>query len=383
MRNRKTKWIVTVTGLIAFLLLGLFIPAEPLSYRAMVVGIGIDLADDNSVKVSAQILTTTTANGNTAASSSRVVTVQHETIAGALVEMSKFTSNTITLTHCNVIMLGEDLIKSTYYYSCLNYVIVNNYLSDHTLVFGTIGTAEEILSSKVGFGNNASVYVQKMVGKFGDFNTMRLKTLHELLIDYHQKGQAVWIPVISRFTMAPKIPSSSTEGSSSSNSEPEYMFDVQQIALMKKDSFLGIYGPECTSALHFITHPVKKSSLSTKGDNDENICLYILNSESKQDFDWDTKTVKVSIKIRATLKEIVDYNKRDKKINRLTVTDSEIARAERQVCLQIAAFYDLLQTLELDLYAFEEGFYADETSKVKNFNLKDINLDVTVKINTD
>lgn len=383
MRNRKTKWVVTIIALIIFLLVGLYIPAEPLNFRAMVVGIGIDLATNHSLRVSAQILTTSISDASSAKSSSKVVTVERETLTGALIEMSKLTSNTITLTHCNVVMLGESLIKSPYYYNCLNYIIINNYLSSHALIFGTKGSAEDILSSKVGFGNNASVYAQRIISEFGDFNTMHLKTIHELFIDYHQKGSAVWIPVIERFVSPPEIPSSRSDSPSSSQSESEYLFNIQQVAMFKKDTYLGIYGADCTSALNYVIHTIKSSSLLCKGDNDEDICFFILNTNTNCKYDWDAKTAKCKIELRAMLKEIVSYSTNNPRIDCRSVTRSEIERAEMEIVLQIEAFYEILQALDLDIYAFEEGFYAQEKTKVQNFSITDITFNVEVKIILD
>lgn len=380
MKNRKTKWLVTICGILAFLLLGSMIHAESLSNRSMVVGFGIDLVNDNTIRISAQILTTNAAGTGTAISSSRVVSEENQTITGAMVAISKVTASSITLTHCNVILLGEDLVRSEHYYSCLNYIIINDYLSDNALVFATEGKAEAILSSKTGFGNNASVYLQKLVGKFADYNTITLKSIHELLIDYHQKGQVVWLPIVRMIPISPPIVSSGDEGGGGGGKEPDFIFDVQDIVILKKDTFMGIYDKTCTSSLNYVAHDIKRASLDSKGDNNEDICFYIIASGRKLDFDWSTKTVKCEINIQAILKEIIDYNRANTKIDRWDITETERHRAENKIVMQIEAFHEILQELDLDLYAFEEGFYAKDKKKVKDFNIKDIKFEVTVKI---
>lgn len=380
MKNRKTKWLVTICGIIIFLFAGSMIPSESLNNRSMVVGFGIDLVNDNTIRISAQILTTTATGTNTAISSSRVVTQENQTITGAMVAISKVTGASITLTHCNIILLGADLIKSQNAYSCLNYIIINDYLNDNALVFGTEGKAEDILSSKTGFGNNASVYLQRIVGKYADYNTISLKSIHELLIDYHQKGQVVWVPIIKKLAVSAPIVSSGDAGGSGGDKEPDFVFDVQDIAITKKDTFLGIYDKACTSSLNYVLHKVERASLNTKGDKGEDISFYIINSDKKLDYDWATKTVKFTLKLQAILKEIVDYSSSNKSVDRWDITESELHRAENKIVMQMEAFHELMQALDCDVYAFEEGFYAEDKKEVKDFRLSEIKFIVDVKI---
>ena len=54
--KRKIKWLAVFAIVIAVLIFGKLLPAEPLAQRAIGVGFGIDVDDGDNLSISAQIL---------------------------------------------------------------------------------------------------------------------------------------------------------------------------------------------------------------------------------------------------------------------------------------------------------------------------------------
>lgn len=375
--KRQYKWLFTIAAIALFLILGSMLPGEPLSNRAMVVGFGIDLTDGNEITVSAQILKGGNASSENSGISSRIVTAQHSTIAGAMSYVSEKAGLTVALTHCNVVLLGSNIAKSPQLYSIMNYLITNNYLSENAYIFIADDNAEELLSSSTGFGGNASLYVQQLVGKYGDYSDVNHKTLQDFVVDYHQLGQANWLPVIKRESVDKEIGENSAATSGESD---EYLFSINSIMIFKRNEYIAEYGAEGTEVLNYVKSKVAKGNVEAVGDNGEEIVLYIINKSIKIEYDLDNKKVTADLKIDTLLKEIIDYGTEDKFVDRTQLTDEEINRAQEDIKAQIESFYAEMQSYDLDLFGFYEGFYSKYGKKASDLDIKDIAFEVTVTI---
>lgn len=372
--KRQYKWIFTIGAIVLFLFAGGMLPGEPLSNRAMVVGFGIDFGKDEKFSVSAQILNP--GAGDTGINS-RVVTAEHSTVAGAMTYISEKSGLSVALTHCNVIMIGEDVAKSPQLYSVLNYLLTNNYLSENAYLFATEGSAKEILNSKTGFGGNASFYMQKLVGMYGDYNDINQKTLQDFIVDYHQLGQANWLPVIKMEETEKEISSDAQSGDSK---EKEYLFNLNSIYVFQKNIFIAEYGADGTSALNYVKKKVSKGNINAVGDNGEKIVFYILDKKNKIDYNLNDKKVTMKMEITAILKEIIDLSQSDKFVDRNMLTDTEITNAANFIKANIEKFYAEMQDYNLDIFGFHEGFYAKYGKASESLSLSDISLELSVKI---
>lgn len=373
--KRPFKWIITLIGIVAFLSFGGLLPGEPLADRAMVVGFGVDLTEEGELLVSAQILNPSPA-AQQQGIGAKVVTSRHQTISGAMTYISEKSGKTVALTHCNVVLIGENVAKSQYFYSVLNYLITNSYLSENAFVFVTEGKAEELLNSNTGFGGNASFYVQRLVGMYGDYNNIANKTLQRFVVDYHQLGHANWLPLIKTEPTNPDI----SAGGNQSASEQQLLFDINSVMIFKENDFVAEYGQDGTEAINYVMNKVSKGNVETVGDNNETIVMYITDKQHDYKYDFESKTVKIKIEISTLLKEIIDYSGEDKYIDRTGLTEAEIARAEKSIADNILSFYSEMQAYGVDIFSFYEGFYSKFGNKALNMDIKDITLEVEVKV---
>lgn len=340
----------------------------------MVVGFGIDLDENDGILISAQILNPD-CTSNDMGVATRIVTASHPTIAGAMTYVSQKAGLTVALTHCNVVIIGDTVAKSPQLYSIMNYLITNSYLSENAFLFASENTAHELLNGKTGFGDNASLYVQKLVGMYGNYNDVNNKTLQNFVVDYHQIGQANWLPLIKMEEVDPSI--SCNPGGEKT---PEYLFRINSIVVYKKNQFINEYGANGTAALNYVKSKVNKGNIDGKGDNGEKIVLYILDKKNDIKYDFENKKVEMKITIDTILKEIIDYSKEDAFVDRTELSEDEIKNAENDIKKTIDDFYAEMQENDVDIFSFHEGFYSKEGKKANDLALKDISLDVKVKI---
>ena len=120
------------------------VESTPLSERAIVAGLGIDYENDRFI-VSAQILLPS--SNDSKSSGIAISSAEGKTIGEALAKISSESSMLVAMSHCNLVLLGENLIQDKAYTS-LDYMVRNAYLSENALILTTYGSAKDILSAK-------------------------------------------------------------------------------------------------------------------------------------------------------------------------------------------------------------------------------------------
>ncbi len=372
--NRKVKWIAVLVGLVVFLSFGSLLPGEPLAQRSMVVGFGVDMAGEESIKVSAQILNPS-GDQNQSGTETNVVTATDYTIAGALHKISEKSSHSVALTHCNVVFIGRSVAESKNIYSIINYLMSNSYLSENAFLFLS-DDAEDVLSSKTGFGDNASLYAQSIVGLYGDYSDIAQRTLKCFVVGFHSLGKSTYLPVIKKESTPPTMGGQKEE-------EDSYLFDMNTIATFRGNEYVGDYEKNDSRALNYVNGKLKKGAIEATGDHGEKIVLYLTGNEVKKEFLFDKKLVKIDISLKSILKEIIDYSDNDEYIDRTELTESEIKNTEKNIADGIKEFFRRTKEKDLDLYNFLESFYSKEGKKAENLSIKDINIEVKVSLSVD
>ena len=373
--KRKIKWLAVLAIIISVLIFGKLLPAEPLAQRAIVVGFGIDADEGDMPSISAQILNPG-AKADQSGAETSVVTVKDKTISGAMGKISERSSKTVALTHCNVVFIDKKVAENNNIYSVINYLITNSYLSENAYLFLTDEKSEKLLNSKTAFGNNASLCMQSLVGINGDYGAIASKTLQCFVVSYHSLGESNWLPIIKAEEVTPKQ-------SDDASGDSEYVFNVNSIAVFRRNNLIGTYEKDDTQSLTYINSKVKKGQIFVKGDHEENILLYIIGNSVKKSFDLDTKTATVKLKLNCILKEIIDVGDDDKYIDRTEMSEDEIKRAENSVKENIMRFYTEMQNNDVDLYNFLESFNSKFGKKAKDLKISDVNLSLDVTLTYD
>lgn len=376
--RRSRKWLFTLAAVLLFLFCGEFLPEEPLRSKAMVVAFGIDRIEEERLLIHLQILTGS-GNKSETGSNTRVLSAEGSTLGEAAYKISRDTGLAVALTHCNVVLLGESLLKSPYVYAVLNYLVTNAYLSDNACLLACQGSAYDVLSSSVGFGENAGVYIREIIGMYDSFGDIAGKTIREFVVDYHRIGQTNWLPYMTKKAIGPEIPSSS--GSSQNTEKKDYLFEMNKIAVLIKNDFIGIWYEDGTFAVNCLLNKISKAQFQSEGDHGEKIDWYLLKNDGKLSYDPTSRTVVAKVKIQAIVKEIIDYSSGNEHVDRLDATETEKARLEEKIAGILTSFYTRTQALNADVFGFREGFYSHCRIKEKDLALSEISfvVDVTVQ----
>lgn len=375
--RRKIKWFFTIVAIAAFYILGTAFPDDDLGGRAMAVGLGVDMDDSGNIVASAQILTSANTQDSTAGT--RVIGAKSKTLSGALSKISEDCGLTLTVTHCNVVVIGEKLAKSERFFNQLVVLFENTYVSDNAFMFVCEGTPKELFDTKSGFGNNASQYLQRLAAQYGTFDNIAFKMLRQVFIDTYDVGRTTWVPYLKKNKIAALVPPSSSY--ESSTEEEDYVYSMKDVAVFVGTKFVGVYGENQSRALNFMMYQIEKGgeefdiSIGTVG-------LYILKSDTKTDYDFEKKTVNAKIEVKATVKDIVYDDKAANYDETLTYHLNAEQKKECQKLIEdnIIDFYKEMSGYQADVYKVKQMFYAEYGKKAKNLKLDDIKFNVKVSI---
>lgn len=385
--RRKAKWIFTIIAIIVFIILGSTVPDDDLKSRAMAVGLGIDCDDEGNIIACAQILTSSETEGKPAGT--RVVETEAKLLSSAISKITEICGMTLTVTHCNVILLGEKLINSGDACKQIFTLLENTYISDNAYVFACEGTPMEVLSSKSAFGTNASQYLQQLISSYGTYDNISYKMLRQIIVDYHNLGETTYMPFIKKVPVTPKVPSSS-EGSESSGSNAapageaeDYSYNLNNVVVLKRGELIGRYGEDASKAINYILTKVDKGSDDFEIEKGV-VGVFVLSNDVKKEYDIDSKTFSVNVKIGATVKDFKAKDEADmEETFAYGLTEDELKTCAEDVRRRIEEFFAEMQEADADVFEVRQSFYSQYGKRAKNIELKDVKFRLEVVISLE
>ena len=204
--KRWVKWTVFAVAFAVILLFG--IESVPISDRAIVIGLAVDREED-AYMVSAQILMAS--SGQDQSTSSGVVSVEYPTLSGALNEISKQTGMLVTLSHCNLVILGPSVLDG-YAQKTLDYLSRNAYLSENALLVTSESSAREVLSAKGAYAQTTAFFMQQPLISDGQYQDIVYRTIKEYRADFSTFNGANRLPVVRPVPAEPPMESGGQGG---------------------------------------------------------------------------------------------------------------------------------------------------------------------------
>lgn len=385
--RRKAKWIFTIIAIIGFVVFGKMIPDDDLGARAMAVGLGIDCDDEGNIVTCAQILTSSGAEGQP--SGTRVVEAKAELLSSAISKITEICGMSLTVTHCNVVILGEKLIDSGQAYQQIYTLLENTYVSDNAYVFVCEGTPKDIFTSSSAFGNNASQFLQQMITSYGIYDNIPYKMIRQIIVDYHNIGEATYMPYITKVPVKQEIPSSGAEresqssGSGGGQNDDDYSFNLNNVQVLKEGKSVGVYGEDAAKAINYIMTKVDKGSDDFNLEKGT-IGIFILNNDVKKDYNLETKTFSVKLKIGITVKDLRAASETDMEETFVhQLTDEEKALCENQIKSEIESFFKEMQDKDADVFEVRQAFYSKYGKQSETLELKDVKLKLEVELSVE
>lgn len=186
---------------IAFLLLLFFsndFGIVNIQKTAIVVAVGLDIADGDKVDVTAQIAMPASSNSGGGAESSSNVSIHGAVTMGeAIAELNRKTGWYPTLVHCRLVVLGEGT-DSDNVFRFSDYFLRSEFVEDSCLLAMCEGRAEELLRAKSSVGDMTSAAIAKVLSNESQkTGTVCVVNLRDFAKGYYSVSGSGALPVLS------------------------------------------------------------------------------------------------------------------------------------------------------------------------------------------
>lgn len=344
------------------LMFALGVEITPLSERAIVAGLGIDYEND-AFLVSAQILLPS--SDDSKSSGIAVSSASGKTIGEALAKISSESSMLIAMSHCNLVLLGENLIKDKAYIA-LDYMVRNAYLSENALLLTTEGRAKDLFTAKTAYSDMTSFYIQRELMVYGNYKEAVRRNIKEYLACYYTHNSANWLTKVRKVeTEKPQGGGTAESPSKDSGDDKTYVFDFSTCAIIKGNDFVFEGDEDVISGINFIYSKLDKGDIVVEYGG-ETYCFYIVKSKTKRSFDADTYTATFKVKMDLVLKEVISQNNSNFSVIDVEPPLGAENAVKDYVCSVVNKAFTLSREMGVDIYNLYGGFYAKEGKKWLN-----------------
>ena len=189
----RTKWLVALIAAAILLFFGRVTNIRPLSQSALVIGVGIDLADDG-FDVSALSVVVSGGDGSTASETYVVTSAQGATVSEALDKISQKMGLLVSLSHCNVLVLSPRAF-SVDHVRLLLPLVSSFSLPEQAAVTATESKPSDVLAARTATDASAFFVQASLLQNLGG-DGIALVTVKDFLAASLSRSGSVNIPVI-------------------------------------------------------------------------------------------------------------------------------------------------------------------------------------------
>lgn len=153
------KWLVFLVVAVVLVFFGRVTDNKSLSQSAIVVGLGIDYAEEGFTVSAEAALISAAAGGSEAVTTYAVYTEQDDTVSGALDKISQQMGLFVSLSHCNVVIVTKSALLAEQ--EKLFSPLIESYaLPEQAILVSCEDTPESLLTAKVASAATVPFYIQ-------------------------------------------------------------------------------------------------------------------------------------------------------------------------------------------------------------------------------
>lgn len=192
--RNSVRYYLIVAAVLIFLFFSNDFGLTDVQKTAIVMAAGIDREGPTFI-LTAQIAVPQSSDQGEQAQAVQIES-RGETVAEAFNQINAKTGWYPKLVFCNLLVLGEDTIKSNVF-DALDFFIRDEYMSDNCFVAACEGTAKEILNTQTPIDPMSGVAAQKVLSAHAArVGTVAPMTLREFSIGYFNDNKSGYMPII-------------------------------------------------------------------------------------------------------------------------------------------------------------------------------------------
>lgn len=359
----RKKAIVVFLILCAFILAYLrAVPETSLSERAIVVGLGIDKTEDG-YEVTTEIINPKSQSGGGLGESDgfALISGTGETVDSALGVIAQKTGLKVSLSQCNLVILGSMFMKERVFPS-LNYLVQTYSVPELAIIATAENSAKELLTTKPVMTTLSALQMQRTLHSATDDASIISTNVKDFFKGYLSKSGIANVVRIS----AKKVDKTTVDKGTQSSGDV-YEYDFSRLVVFAKNRDATLLDKDDTVAINYMKYDLKRGGEIVEAEGK----TYSLQITSKK-----TKTrskvrggvpeVLAEVDIKATIKEtdgLGNYFAIDEIPSRVT---EKIENAlKKAVEKKMMTTYEKCKTLGIDIYELFDVLYENNYKDFK------------------
>jgi spore germination protein KC len=375
---------------------------------AIIVALGIDKADED-LEVSVQIAVPQASNQNST-NSDAILSAKDKTLYGALEKISLQTGWYPKLTFCNLIIMGQDLVKENFT-PIIDYILTSNRFQNSAVIAVSEKSAKETLKSTTPLDFVSSFALQKILLRNLDRTSSVLVTdIRKLCALSRSHSEFCYMPLIKTVKTEDKeqgdlqtsiieqslshseksLSTSSSDGSSgdssggqsnsggASENKPS-VFDASNTLIFSKGELKGVFSSTLTHCFNIITKEVKETFIPIefiRGQKKINALISVVTNKYSVKLKIKEGVPKVIVELTLVCEKEETYDEQNitelAKFNK--VSKEGISALEEKLTNDIIELIEYSKTTKCDYLELKELLYRSGNKNYATFkdNLLDL-----------
>lgn len=350
--KKGTKRVVAILLIvIACAVLSGVIVSQPILNKGIVIGMGIDKTEEDTIEVTIQIAVAGESSAPGAPNRYAVISGDAPTLLGAMDKIARIIAYKPAYFHCHIVVLGEKLVTQGVR-EVVTELFEEDSVMDDVAVMAVKGTAKETLERSVSVQGAASVYLQQLNKINSTTGGHPTTTLKSFATEFETKGYTPYLPWVEAVPVPKAIGGADTGGD-----EQNFAFDCAKTVLFD-DEGRGVVEEEQMTVALGLTGQAEGMLLPVK-TQEGSMDVFV-----KKSFEWwhIEKSGKVTLSVLYFVKVIATDLKESPKDLAEDFVQGEVAR---YVQTTLTEGYERGKELGLDPYSLLGKYhkkYGEKTS---------------------
>lgn len=371
MSSLKRIGIVLIVAILLLLISASFASNDILN-RAIIIGLGLDLSKDNQLIVTAEVVSPGN-GGEQVGTFSKIVTVEGQTIAHAIQQISQKLGKEASLGQCALLILGQSLYTKVDFSQIVDFFIHSYNFKESSAICCADGEAKDLLNNGEAMSQSVSLAIIAMLQQ--QSKSVGLPT--NTLLDYARSQKELLCTGFINYVQF--VPSANTN--SQDPDKPHGYFAYDKLVVFCKNKFVCFLPQNHLKGLSLLDKDVSGDVFVVEIEGEK---LTFIVSEKKVDISIAQNDVTIKLKLKCRLARTDDFGTN----GMLTVqTEKDLPPETLQAVKQQATelvenFVTFQQQQNVDLIALHEKFRQKlgTTEFVKTFEMSQINFHVEVDV---
>ena len=339
--------------------------------RAIIIGLGLDLAQDNQLIVTAEVVSP---NGSEQVGTfSKTVTVKGQTIAHAIQQISQKLGKEASLGQCALLVLGQSLYTKVDFSQIVDFFIHSYNFKESSAICCTKGDAEQLLNKGEAMSQSVSLAIIAMLQQ--QSKSVALPT--NSLLQYARSQKELTCTGFVNYVEF--VPSQNTD--SQNPNKIQGYFAYNKLVVFCKNQFVCILDEQELKALSLLDKGVSGDVFVVEIQGEK---LTFIVSEKNVKFDISNLDVTINVQLKCRLARTDDFGAN----GMLTVqTDDDLPpqtlqAVHKQAVQLLQYFVYFAKTQNIDVIGLAEKYRQKygSTQFVGSLQISQVNFDINVDV---